>query len=187
MQTRTETAVFYPALSPLTRVIAKCNFRGESVGIANLVADDMVADPKRTGIMLFLALTLAVGACAPRIAIRGHLPREEQLAKIEIGKQNRNEVAEILGTPSTLGTFEDTVWYYISRKIEKVAFLEEEVLDQRVIAIYFSDRNVVQAIHRYDKEDLRRIETVERTTPTAGRELSVIDQLIGNLGRFGRN
>ncbi|NKB57867.1 MAG: outer membrane protein assembly factor BamE [Alphaproteobacteria bacterium] len=163
----------------------KCEFRREIAETRILLK--MSQRTKRTGIALTLALALLVNACAPRVAIRGNLPRQEQMAKIKIGEQNRDEVAEILGTPSTLGTFDDKVWYYISRKTEKFAFLEEEIIDQQVIAVYFSDSNIVQAIHRYTKDDLRQIEMVDRTTPTAGKDLSVLDQLIGNLGRFGRN
>jgi outer membrane protein assembly factor BamE (lipoprotein component of BamABCDE complex) len=140
---------------------------------------------KPTGIAIALAMTLLVSACSPRVAVRGNLPRDEQLAKITLGKHNRDEVAGFLGTPSTLGTFDDKVWYYISRKTEKFAFLDEEVVDQQVIAIYFGDSDVVQAVHRYNKDDLRQVGMVERTTPTAGKDLSVLDQLIGNLGRFG--
>ena len=128
-----------------------------------------------------------LNACAPRVAVRGNLPRAEQLSKIKIGEQNRAEVAEILGTPSTLGTFDDKVWYYVSRKTEKFAFLREKIIDQQVIAIYFGERDTVEAIHRYNKEDLREVGMVDRTTPTAGKDLSIFDQLIGNLGRFGRN
>lgn len=136
-------------------------------------------------IAITLALALLVSACAPRVAVRGNLPREEQLSKIKIGEQNREEVAEVLGTPSTLGTFDDKVWYYISRKTEKFAFLREKIIDQQVIAIYFNERNTVEAIYRYNKDDLREVGMVDRTTPTAGKDLSIFDQLIGNLGRFG--
>ncbi len=135
---------------------------------------------------IVLAAVLAISACAPRVAIRGNLPREEKVAKIAIGKQNRDEVAEILGTPSTVGTFDDKVWYYISRKTEKFAFLEEKIVDQQILAIYFGDKNIVQAIHRYNKDDLRQVGMIDRETPTVGKELSILDQLIGNLGRFGR-
>ncbi len=138
-----------------------------------------------TSIASALALALLISACTPRIAVRGNLPREEQLSKIQVGEQNRNEVAEVLGTPSTLGTFDDKAWYYISRKTEKFAFLREKILDQQVIAIYFNERDIVEAVHRYNKDDLREVGMVDRTTPTAGKDLSVLEQLLGNLGRFG--
>ena len=136
-------------------------------------------------VTVFVAAT-ALSACAPRVAVRGNLPRAEQLEKIVVGEQKREDVVEILGSPSTLGVFDDKIWYYISRKTEKLAFFDEEVVDQQVIAIYFDDQNTVQAIQQYNKDDLRDIGMVERETPTSGNELSVIEQLLGNLGRFGK-
>jgi outer membrane protein assembly factor BamE (lipoprotein component of BamABCDE complex) len=152
---------------------------------ASIATDDMPLRFTSTGIAIALVAALTIGACSPRVAVRGNLPRDEQLTKIKIGEQNRNEIAEILGTPSTLGTFDDKVWYYISRKTEKFAFFQEKIIDQQVIAVYFSERDLVQAIHKYNKDDLREISLVNRTTPTAGKDLSFVDQLIGNLGRFG--
>ncbi|HJO97471.1 MAG TPA: outer membrane protein assembly factor BamE, partial [Rhodospirillales bacterium] len=79
----------------------------------------------------------------------------------------------------------DKVWYYISRKTEKFAFLDEKIVDQQVIAVYFGERDQVQAVHRYNRDDLREVGMVDRTTPTAGKDLSILDQLLGNFGRFG--
>jgi len=139
-----------------------------------------------TTLVAILATATVLSACAPRVAVRGNLPREEHLSKIFIGEQSREEVAEILGTPSTQGVFDEKIWYYISRKTEKFAFFDEKIVDQQVVAIYFDDKNLVQAVQRYTKDDLREIGMVERETPTVGNELSVIEQLLGNLGRFGR-
>lgn len=159
-----------------------CTLRGNG---ASLSTDDMPLRSTSTGIALTLVVALMMGACTPRVAVRGNLPRDEQLSKIKVGAQNRNEIAEILGTPSTVGTFDDKVWYYISRKTEKFAFFQEKIVDQQVIAIYFGERDLVEAVYKYNKDDLREISMVDRATPTAGKDLSFIDQLIGNLGRFG--
>ncbi|MEX2618115.1 MAG: outer membrane protein assembly factor BamE [Alphaproteobacteria bacterium] len=144
---------------------------------------------RKAGVKALIALVLvatALSACAPRVAVRGNLPRAEQLEKIVVGEQTREDVLEILGSPSTLGVFDDKIWYYISRKTEKLAFFDEEVVDQQVVAIYFDDQNTVQAIQQYDRDDLREIDMVERETPTSGNELSIIEQFLGNIGRFGR-
>ena len=46
-----------------------------------------------------------------------------------------------MGTPSTVATLNGEVFYYISQRSErKVAFMNQQVVDQRVIAIYF-DKN----------------------------------------------
>jgi len=144
---------------------------------------------RKPGVTILVAALLSatvLSACAPRISVRGNLPREEHLAKVVVGEQKRDEVAEILGTPSTQGVFDDKIWYYISRTTEKHAFFDEKVVDQQVIAIYFNDDNVVQAIQRYNKDDLRQVGMVDRVTPTAGNELSILQQMLGNLGRFSR-
>src|SRR5256886_10118015 len=47
----------------------------------------------------------------------------------------------VMGTPSTVATLNGEVFYYISQRSErKVAFMNQQVVDQRVIAIYF-DKN----------------------------------------------
>jgi outer membrane protein assembly factor BamE (lipoprotein component of BamABCDE complex) len=95
-------------------------------------------------------------------------------------------VRGILGTPSTVGTFDKDVWYYIGRRIEKWAFLEEKILEQKIVAIYFDPKGTIEHIQTYDKNDRREISITEGKTATSGRELGVIEQIIGNLGRFNR-
>src|SRR3546814_15557666 len=95
-----------------------------------------------------LAIVLAAGlvACAPRVANRGNLPTDAQLAQVKAGESTRQSVAEALGTPSTVGTFDDPVWSYISRKTEKLAFFSEAVVDKQVIAVNYDNRGVVDYI-----------------------------------------
>ena len=61
---------------------------------------------------------------------------------------------------------------------------EPDILDQKVVAISFDDAGRVKNIRTYGLEDAREIEPVARTTPTGGREITVLEQLVGNLGRF---
>ena len=42
----------------------------------------------------------------------------------------------------------------------------------------------MQKIERFDKNDGQEIKVVKRKTPTRGKELTVIEQLLGNVGRF---
>ena len=142
---------------------------------------------KALRIAIALVLACGLAACTARTANRGNLPTESQLAKIEIGKHNRNNVAKIIGTPSTIGTFDSQVWYYIGRRTKQWGFFEEEVIDQQIVAVYFDQKGVIEHIQRYNKDDIRRIKMVGRVTPTAGHELGVIEQIIGNFGRFNRH
>mgnify|MGYP002813991524 CR=1 FL=1 len=134
-------------------------------------------------VTLALACT-ALGACATRVDTRGNLPDPDDVLAIQPGVQDKQQVAEILGTPSTVGTFDDKIWYYISKRTETVAFFEPKVIDQQVVVITFNDLDVVEDVGLYGLEDALAVKPVERETPTYGQELTIIQQLLGNVGRF---
>ena len=132
----------------------------------------------------FAILGLAVSACSPTVATRGNLTDPDRLAEIKAGESRREDVAGVLGTPTSAGTFDPNVWYYIGQKTEKVAFFRPEVVERRVVIVHFDDAGVVQEIKQLDANDGQDIEMVDRTTPTAGRELGFLEQMLGNVGRF---
>lgn len=127
---------------------------------------------------------LGLAACSPRVDTRGNLPDPETVLEVQPGIHDRTQVASILGSPSTVATFEDDTWYYVSRRTEQIAFFEPEVIDQQVLMVKFDQDGLVSDMKVYGIEDGRIIEPVERTTPTSGRELTVLQQIFGNLGRF---
>lgn len=132
------------------------------------------------------ALALTVAACAPRVATRGNQPDPELLAEIEPGEISRLEVEEILGSPSTTATFGQEAWYYISERTETTAFFAPEVAERHVVVIRFDDKGMVAAIDNLTLEDGRVIRPTDRETPTAGNELTFLEQMFGNLGRFNK-
>ena len=58
------------------------------------------------------------------------------------------------------------------------------VVAQDVVAIEFDDQGLVNRIDRHDLNGAREIDLVDRETPTAGNELTVLEQFLGNIGRF---
>jgi len=131
-----------------------------------------------------LVLLAALSACAPIVNVRGQEPDPDALAAIEPGQTSRRDVQQALGSPSTEGVFRTNVWYYMSERTETVAFFEPELIERKIIAIVFDDREVVEDVFTYTENDRREVELVSRVTPTAGNELSLIQQLFGNVGRF---
>lgn len=139
----------------------------------------------------YVALGLTAGllgaGCAPTQNVRGYVIDDERIAGIESGVDDKSSILDTLGSPSNVSTFGTDTWYYISRKTERLAFFEEKVLDQRVVAIQFDDSGVVAGIERYEAEDARPVAVSERVTPTRGKQLSLMQQLFGNLGRFNQD
>lgn len=130
------------------------------------------------------ALFLGVAACSPIRESHGYTPRADELDQIQVNVDTRNTVQRKLGRPSTLGTFDDDVWLYISQRTETIAFYEREIVDQQVVLIAFNHVGVVTEVARYGLEDGRIIDLVSRETPTGGRRLTILQQVFQNVGRF---
>lgn len=129
----------------------------------------------------------AATACTPVIEVRGNLPPPEQRAQIEIGKSTRDDVQSLLGTPSNITPFGDETWHYISSVTERVAFFEPEVKERTVYTIAFDRNGIVRTVDTKGLADGRDITPVDRETPTAGKELNMVQQLLGNVGRFSKS
>ena len=138
-----------------------------------------------TGVALAGALTLAAAGCSPIVTTHGYAPTEEQVEAIEPGLDTAETVVRKIGRPSTGGVVRNDAWYYVASKFETVAYNPPEVTERRVVAVRFGDDGFVSGVDRYGLEDGRVINLVTRTTPTFGRELTVLQQIFGNLGNVG--
>lgn len=122
-----------------------------------------------------IGATLA--ACTGEQFQRGYILPPGALEQIPIGA-SQDQVLIVMGTPSTVATLSGEVFYYISQRSErKVAFMNQQVIDQRVIAIYFDQDRRVRRIANYGLQDGRIFDFISRTTPTSGQELSYLTPL----------
>jgi outer membrane protein assembly factor BamE (lipoprotein component of BamABCDE complex) len=131
-----------------------------------------------------IAIGLVSSGCSPRLATRGNLPDPDLLKEIRPGVSSRNDVADLLGTPSSVAMFGDETWYYISERTETQAFFHPEVIERKVVIVSFDQQGMVRDIESRGLESAREIQPVERETPTVGTSMTIMQQLLGNLGRF---
>lgn len=130
---------------------------------------------------------VCVLCCTPTIESRGQLPAAEALAQIQPGVQTKDDVQVILGTPSSFSVFGEEAWYYISSREERFAFYPPQELERKVIVIRFDNKGMVKEIQTYGLEDGQLIEHAYHTTQAAGSEISLLKQLLGNVGRFNKS
>lgn len=127
-----------------------------------------------------------LAACTTRINNSGNLPHADLLSQITPGDITKNEVVEILGSPSSKTAFGQETWYYISEKTETWAFRESKVTDRKVVILKFDEQNVLSSIDSVGADAAQDFAIVERKTPTFGNELTILDQIVGNLQRFNK-
>ena len=133
--------------------------------------------------LLLLTACLAFSACTPTIAQRGNMVSDEQIAEVITGFHTRSDVLRYMGSPTTVAPFDQNVWYYAGQETEKRGILDPEVIAERVVKVKFDDAGTVIEVADLDAERLDV--PVERDrTPTHGNDLTIMQQLLGNLGRF---
>ena len=138
------------------------------------------------GFLRLSAAALALGAaaaCAPVQTYSGFRPERNdvEIADPQVGVDTRATVQQRFGSPSTTAVFDQTAWYYVSSVQERVAFYTPRTTDRRVMVVRF-DGDTVSGVEKYGMERGRLVAYNDDVTPTRGRELGVIEQLLGNIG-----
>ena len=134
-----------------------------------------------------LAAALLAAGCSPIVRTHGYAPTESQIAQISPGADTAATVAAKIGRPSTGGVIRDDAWYYVASRTEALGWRAPQVTERKVVAVRFDETGAVASIDAFGLEDGRVINLVTRTTPTFGRELTILQQLFGNLGNVGGN
>ena len=129
-------------------------------------------------------VVLALSACEGRLDTRGNLLDPELVVEITPGEQNRDEVAAILGSPSSITPFGSDTWYYISQRTETFAFLAPKVTERKILVVKFDKDGKVAKVDTVGLEAGQVINPIQRKTMTHGNKMTVIEQMVGNLGRF---
>ena len=134
-------------------------------------------------VAMSLATALPLAGCGfTQTYHHGYVVQEGTLEQIPLGA-TQEQVLIVLGTPSTVATVNGEVFYYISERAEKTAFLPQRVVNQRVIAVYFDKHRRVERLADYGLQDGKIFDFVSRTTPTSGKELNYLSYVFKIFGK----
>lgn len=140
--------------------------------------------PRSLPALAAAAALTALSACEPVISTHGYAPPEERLAEIQPGVDGMETVQRKVGRPSTSGVIRQDTWYYVGATFETMGWSAPEEVERRVVAISFGADGLVRSVDQYGLEEGRIINLVTRTTPTYGREMTVLQQIFGNIGNL---
>lgn len=126
--------------------------------------------------------TLATGCISPITDYSGYIADDAQPREMEPGIDTRTSVLARLGSPSTRSVFDDNTWYYITTSTESFAFYRPTIANRSIIGVRFNESDVVEEVLEYDVTDGQVISYASRETPTLGRQLTFLEQLLGSIG-----
>ena len=117
---------------------------------------------------------------------RGNIVEDFRMEELTPGVSTRTNVLKSLGSPTTIAPFDENKWYYIGQKTAKKGVFDPKVMDEKVVVATFDDEGILQSLENADTNRLD-IPKVRRKTHTGGNEVTALEQIIGNVGKFNRS
>lgn len=133
------------------------------------------------------AFSATLSACSPAITTHGNMPPKHKVEQVEPQITTRSEVVQNWGPPSTVSPFDNNTWYYIGETNSQKGIFAHEVEKRQIIRVKFDEMDKVTEVTNIDPKNGKDVDLVSRKTPAAGKEYTVVQQFIGNLGRFNKS
>ncbi|MBW8881558.1 MAG: outer membrane protein assembly factor BamE [Asticcacaulis sp.] len=128
-------------------------------------------------------LAILASACAPTVSHHGYLAYDAKPATdIKVG-DTQATVLDKLGAPSQTSIYNPTEWYYIDQTSMKMTYKMPQVTARGVTIIDFdaTGQNVTK-VATLSLADGRKLTPNPNKTPTRGRSLTALEQMLGTVG-----
>ncbi len=112
---------------------------------------------------------LALAGCSvfsPIPQNRGSLIEKDDYSQLVPGTSTRNDVTDILGSPTAHATFDDNTWIYISMVTVPQPLGFPRVTKQNVLVLAFDNGGVLRRLDTLHRKNGYDVGMVGETTPT---------------------
>ncbi|MCP4355534.1 MAG: outer membrane protein assembly factor BamE [Proteobacteria bacterium] len=130
-------------------------------------------------ISLFCLLFLAACSTGTK-SIKGSLIKDNEISQLRAGTHSKQQVIQILGTPSSKSTLNDDLWYYITDHTITKPLKRTKVSKRQVLILNFKD-NILDKVTNLDESSSKSFRPEEEKTESQGKKLTIFDQIIQNL------
>ena len=125
-----------------------------------------------------------LASCAQPIEAHGNRITLKTFNAIKPGKTTERQVLEQLGKPVITQEYGPKSWIYVGSKSQKTVLSGQKLLDRTVVRVSFNKKGIATSVDIIPHNKELKPKIASRKTPTAGQEITVFQQLIGNFGRF---
>ncbi len=127
-------------------------------------------------------LGLSLAACQPALETSGIFLTDSETQAVRVGMDVR-ELEALVGPPSYISALDPDLVAYIGTRFEVRLLQNPKPLERRILALDISGGRV-QSLVQFSLQDGRQIFPNSNRTPTNGRTISLVEELLGNIGRF---
>ena len=137
-------------------------------------------------ILYIIFISLIVANCSIKKVVKHHgVPYlEKKQSSLTIDRSNKNDIRELLGTPSTTSKFDNDVWIYIERKqtqSELKNLGRMKIYENNVLVLEIDDKGILKKKDFYNKDDMKKIKIVKSTTESGFRKNTFIYDFMSSM------
>ena len=136
--------------------------------------------------IIFILILLLLSNCQRNQIFNTHgvafLDKKQK--SLIIDKTNKNDVKKVLGYPSTIGTFDNSIWIYIEKTTTKdklLKFGQNITSKNNVLALEFNEYGILTKKDFYNKNQINQISFTQDTTETVSREKNFVYSFLSSL------
>ena len=133
-----------------------------------------------------IVLFLFISSCTLNKVIKHHGVHflEKKSEKLVIGKTNKNDIYELLGPPSTKGSFDEELWIYMeiqtsSTKLSRLG--KKKLLKNNILLLDIDNKGILTKSIFFDKDKMNEIKFTENTTQMSYSKNSFIYEFLYSL------
>ena len=134
--------------------------------------------------VIILVASLALAGCSPTYRNHGYIHSDEDLQELAIGIDTRASVEDLVGPPSSGGLLEGGDYYYVRSRTKTFGIRAAKETERQVLVVSFDAAGVLQNVEQFGLEAGRVVRLSRRVTSSAVGNVSLIRQLLGNIGQF---
>ena len=129
----------------------------------------------------------AVSGCENITDLAGHLPSQEEVATLDIGKDTKQSVFEKIGSPAIEQTIDRNAWYYVASIRQNYAYYPTKIIDRKVMEVRFDAQNVLQGVRTFGIEKGKIVRLDPDQTPSPVSPPNILVRLFRNIGALRLN
>ena len=114
----------------------------------------------------------------------GSLVEPDDYNQLIPGSSTRSDALDLLGSPSSKGAFDDNTWIYLSTVSHLAPMSFPPLTKQQVVVLKFTPTGTLKSIRTLSLKDSIHVAMDSHITPTPGSKINVLQQILGNVGRY---
>ena len=137
--------------------------------------------------LILLTLTLfyfGLPSCTAVTKVSGYMPLKTEIDQLVVGSTTMKEAVKILGEPLSTSKNSPNVILYVQQRAEALAFFKPRVSERTVLKLIFDQNDILASTSSRKDVDALPINLEQQIVVSEGREITLWQQLFGNIGNF---